>query len=119
MPSRGGESRPSTDRQKMCSWPRTDQAGAPDLQSATTAPVGRCGSPNARRAAAHTWGAWMRKRVLIAGAGIGGVTGALSLMKAGHDVTVFEQADRLIEVGAGIQLSANAMHVLNSFGLED
>jgi len=59
----------------------------------------------------------MGKRILIAGAGIGGVTAALSLMKAGHDVSVFEQADKLMEIGAGIQLSANAMHVLNSLGL--
>jgi salicylate hydroxylase len=59
----------------------------------------------------------MGKRILIAGAGIGGVTAALSLMKAGHDVSVFEQADRLMEIGAGIQLSANAMHVLDSLGL--
>lgn len=56
-------------------------------------------------------------QILIAGAGIGGVTAALSLMKAGHDAVVFEQADQLSEIGAGIQLSANAMHVLNNLGL--
>jgi 2-polyprenyl-6-methoxyphenol hydroxylase-like FAD-dependent oxidoreductase len=59
----------------------------------------------------------MGRRILIAGAGIGGVTAALSLMKAGHDVSVFEQANELMEIGAGIQLSANAMHVLNDLGL--
>ena len=56
-------------------------------------------------------------RVLIAGAGIGGLTAAASLIKAGHQVTVFEQAPHLAEVGAGIQMSANAMHVLNDLGL--
>ncbi len=56
-------------------------------------------------------------RVLIAGAGIGGLTAAASLIKAGHQVTVFEQAPQLAEVGAGIQMSANAMHVLNHLGL--
>jgi len=57
------------------------------------------------------------KRILIAGAGIGGLTAAACLIKAGHDVRIFEQAPELIEVGAGIQMSANAMHVLNDLGL--
>ena len=55
--------------------------------------------------------------VAIAGAGIGGLTAACCLLKAGYDVTVFEQAAELSEIGAGIQLSANAMHVLNDLGL--
>ena len=59
----------------------------------------------------------MAKRILIAGAGIGGLTAAACLIKAGHDVQIFEQAPELIEVGAGIQISANAMHVLNHLGL--
>jgi salicylate hydroxylase len=59
----------------------------------------------------------MPKRILIAGAGIGGLTAAACLLKAGHDVQIFEQAPELIEVGAGIQISANAMHVLDSLGL--
>jgi len=56
-------------------------------------------------------------RILVAGAGIGGLTAAASLMKAGHHVRVFEQAPQLAEVGAGIQMSANAMHGLNHLGL--
>lgn len=59
----------------------------------------------------------MGQRILIAGAGIGGLTAACCLMKAGHDVQVFEQAPVLGEIGAGIQMSANAMHVLNDLGL--
>jgi salicylate hydroxylase len=59
----------------------------------------------------------MPKKILIAGAGIGGVTAAACLIKAGHDVQIFEQAPELIEIGAGIQISANAMHVLNDLGL--
>ena len=61
----------------------------------------------------------MKRKVLIAGAGIGGLTAAACLMKAGHDVQIFEQAPQLTEVGAGIQISANAMHVLNHLGLGD
>ena len=58
-----------------------------------------------------------KRRILIAGAGIGGLTAAASLIMAGHEVAVFEQAPELAEVGAGIQMSANAMHVLNHLGL--
>jgi len=58
-------------------------------------------------------------RVLIAGAGIGGLAAASSLMKAGHTVEIYEQAPQLAEIGAGIQVSANAMHVLRYLGLED
>ncbi len=61
----------------------------------------------------------MPKKILIAGAGIGGLTAAACLLKAGHDVQIFEQAPELIEVGAGIQISANAMHVLNDLGLAE
>jgi salicylate hydroxylase len=56
-------------------------------------------------------------RILIAGAGIGGLTAAACLMKAGHAVEVYEQAPELAEVGAGIQISANAQHVLRHLGL--
>ena len=59
----------------------------------------------------------MPKRIAIAGAGIGGLTAACCLLKAGHEVELFEQAPELSEIGAGIQLSANAMHVLNDLGL--
>jgi 2-polyprenyl-6-methoxyphenol hydroxylase-like FAD-dependent oxidoreductase len=56
--------------------------------------------------------------ILIAGAGIGGLTAASFLLQAGHDVELYEQAPQLEEVGAGIQISANAMHALRTLGLE-
>lgn len=59
----------------------------------------------------------MGYKILIAGAGLGGLTTASCLMKAGHDVEVYEQAPVLGEIGAGIQISANAMHVMNDLGL--
>ena len=59
-----------------------------------------------------------RHKILIAGAGLGGLAAASCLMKAGHDVEVYEQAPQLGEVGAGIQISANGMHVLRHLGLE-
>jgi salicylate hydroxylase len=60
-----------------------------------------------------------RRKILIAGAGLGGLAAASFLMKEGHEVEVYEQAPQLEEVGAGIQISANAMHALRSLGLEE
>jgi salicylate hydroxylase len=59
------------------------------------------------------------RKVLIAGAGIGGLTAALALLRAGFDVEVFEQAPELKEVGAGVQIAANGSKVLLSLGLEE
>ncbi|MFN3548452.1 MAG: FAD-dependent monooxygenase [Mesorhizobium sp.] len=56
-------------------------------------------------------------RILIAGGGIGGLTAAATLLQAGFKVAVFEQAAVLSEVGAGIQVSANAGRVYRSLGL--
>jgi salicylate hydroxylase len=58
-------------------------------------------------------------RILIAGAGIGGLTAALALLRDGHDVQVYEQAPQLAELGAGVQISANGSRVLFALGLED
>jgi salicylate hydroxylase len=58
-------------------------------------------------------------RVLIAGAGIGGLTAALALLKHGIEVEVYEQAPELKEVGAGLQLSANGTRVFYALGVGD
>jgi len=55
--------------------------------------------------------------VVIAGAGIGGLTAALALARQGIRVTLFDQAKQLEEAGAGIQLSPNAARVLTALGL--
>jgi salicylate hydroxylase len=57
--------------------------------------------------------------VIVAGAGIGGLTAALALARSGFRVVVIEQAERLAETGAGIQLSPNAARILIELGLED
>ncbi|HEV2573511.1 FAD-dependent monooxygenase [Methylocella sp. CPCC 101449] len=56
-------------------------------------------------------------KIIIAGAGLGGLTAACVLMQAGHDVEIYEQAPALGEIGAGIQVSANPMHVLRHIGV--
>ncbi|CAM5461252.1 hypothetical protein SALBM311S_02960 [Streptomyces alboniger] len=53
------------------------------------------------------------------GAGIGGLTAALSLLRAGHEVTLVERTSRFTEVGAGIQLAPNATRVLRRLDLLD
>lgn len=58
-------------------------------------------------------------KILLSGAGIAGLTLAALLLKRGHDVQVFEKSRRLTEIGAGIQISANAGHVLKALGLAD
>lgn len=56
-------------------------------------------------------------RILIAGAGIGGLTAALALLQRGHEVEVYEQAQALTEVGAGVQVSPNGSRVLYALGV--
>ncbi len=57
--------------------------------------------------------------ILIAGGGIGGLTAALALARAGFDVTVLEKAAQLGEVGAGIQLGPNAFRAFDALGVGD
>jgi salicylate hydroxylase len=57
--------------------------------------------------------------VIIVGAGIGGLTCALALLRRGIEVEVCEQAPELREIGAGVQISANGTRVLHALGLED
>ncbi len=57
-------------------------------------------------------------RIAVVGAGVGGLTLALALLRRGFEVEVFEQAGRLGEVGAGVQLSANGTRALFHLGLE-
>jgi salicylate hydroxylase len=59
------------------------------------------------------------RTVIIVGAGIGGLTAALAIARRGFEVAVFDQAQRLEEVGAGIQLSPNASRILLALGLRD
>jgi salicylate hydroxylase len=57
------------------------------------------------------------RTIIVAGAGIGGLTAALSLAAKGFRVIVLEKAERLEEAGAGLQLSPNASRILVDLGL--
>ncbi len=57
-------------------------------------------------------------KVAVIGGGIGGLSAALQLLKAGLDVQVYEQAPRISEIGAGIQISPNASRLLHRLGLK-
>ncbi|MER9332602.1 FAD-dependent monooxygenase [Mesorhizobium sp. M0293] len=59
------------------------------------------------------------RQVVIAGAGVAGLTAALAFAKHGYSVQVFEQAQRLEAVGAGLQLSPNATRILGQLGVLD
>ena len=56
-------------------------------------------------------------RVIVAGAGIGGLACALALHAAGHEVRVFEAAREILPLGVGINLLPHAAEVLAEFGL--
>jgi salicylate hydroxylase len=57
-------------------------------------------------------------RIAIVGAGIAGLVAARALQQFGFRPVVYEQAQTLGEVGAGLTVSPNATHVLNAIGLE-
>jgi 2-polyprenyl-6-methoxyphenol hydroxylase-like FAD-dependent oxidoreductase len=58
-------------------------------------------------------------KAMVAGAGIGGLSAAIALRRAGLEVAVFERAAELGEIGAGLLLAANAQKALGKFGLSE
>ncbi|EER40583.1 FAD binding domain-containing protein [Histoplasma capsulatum var. duboisii H88] len=58
-------------------------------------------------------------KVVIVGAGLGGLGAAIACLLAGHSVKVLESAHEIGEVGAGIQVLPNSSRVLTSWGLSE
>jgi 2-polyprenyl-6-methoxyphenol hydroxylase-like FAD-dependent oxidoreductase len=57
-------------------------------------------------------------KIVVAGAGIGGLTAAMCLQRAGFEVEVFEAVNELRPLGVGINVQAGAVRILSSLGLE-
>ena len=60
----------------------------------------------------------MKKQVLVAGGGIGGLAAALGASRAGWDVRLYERAAAFSEVGAGVQIGPNVVRRLQAWGLQ-
>ena len=58
-------------------------------------------------------------RIAIVGGGIGGLAAALALERRGAQVIVAEQSGALSEIGAGLNLTPNAVKALRALGVED
>ena len=61
----------------------------------------------------------MALRAVVVGGGIGGTAAAVALARAGIDVRVYEQAQQLAEVGAGVSLAPNGLRMLEQLGVGD
>ena len=58
-------------------------------------------------------------RIAIVGGGVGGLAAALALERHGAEIVVCEQSPALNEIGAGLNLSPNALMALRVLGVED
>jgi 2-polyprenyl-6-methoxyphenol hydroxylase-like FAD-dependent oxidoreductase len=60
-----------------------------------------------------------RPRWLVVGGGIGGLSAGLALARAGQQVHLLEKAGAFREIGAGLQIGANATRVMHRLGILD
>jgi 2-polyprenyl-6-methoxyphenol hydroxylase-like FAD-dependent oxidoreductase len=58
-------------------------------------------------------------RIVVVGAGLGGVAAAVGLHRTGHEVTLFERAAELREAGTGIVVMPNGLRALDALGLSE
>ncbi len=87
--------------------------------SERTSTAGTCVPRFSRGTAAPILAFMRRDPILIVGAGIGGLSCAAALARAGFEVRVLEQADALGEVGAGLGLWTNAVRCLTRLGVPE
>src|SRR5712671_540145 len=109
----------------MCfsTWAATPRSSAPIARRSTaTMPRStraRRGRPNAPSSRPRLEPVGAVRTIVVAGAGIGGLTAALALAHKGFAVALADKAAKLEETGAGIQLSPNATRVLCGLGLRE
>src|SRR5258705_1477270 len=109
----------------MCfsTWAATPRSSAPIARRSTvTTPRSiraRRGRPNAPSSRPRPEPVGTVRTIVVAGAGIGGLTAALALAHKGFVVALADKAGKLEETGAGIQLSPNATRVLCGLGLRE
>ena len=58
-------------------------------------------------------------KINILGGGIAGLASAIFLSRQGHEVTIVERNDYINELGAGIQITPNALRVLDALGIRN
>lgn len=63
-------------------------------------------------------GGWRRLSVGVIGGGIGGLSVAIALRRAGHEVTIYERHDFAGEVGASVSCAANGTRWLQEWGVD-
>lgn len=61
---------------------------------------------------------WRRLSVGVVGGGIGGMSVAIALRRAGHEVTIYERNDFAGEVGASVSCAANGTRWLHQWGVD-
>lgn len=61
---------------------------------------------------------WRKLNVAVVGGGIGGMSVAIALRRAGHDVTIYERADFVSEVGASVSCAANGTRWLHEWDVD-
>lgn len=61
---------------------------------------------------------WRPLSIAVCGGGIGGLAAAISLRRAGHNVTIFDRSDFVGEVGASISCAANGTRWLHEWGID-
>lgn len=61
---------------------------------------------------------WRRLNGAVVGGGIGGLSVAIAMRRAGHDVTVYERRDFAGEVGASVSCAANGTRWLHEWGVD-
>jgi len=75
--------------------------------------------PDAKKPAKKPRTEGKKPKTVIIGGGIGGCTAAVALSQAGADVSVYEQAPELLEIGAGINVQSVAIGVLDRLGITE